>query len=225
MSVCCVALWTQDKMWPSDCILTTAAALSIMPMRVTTSWSQLLPSDRSYWKHSRRSLVIVYTSTHWHKFKPQELNLRWIAVIPWTDHPQKCPPRLSTTDCPQQTIRSPGLNTLAIPGPPLVVNGPILFNSSLPASPSPHGRSWGCAAKWRVVGVEGLAKFALNHVFLKCQLHVTCEQVECNFELRRSSVSWEASRWDKFSSTLCATCIQLLESWIKLKQSWSDWSV
>ena len=65
---------------------------------------------------------------------------------------------------------------------------------SLAASPSPPGRSRGCAAKRRVVGGEGLANFALDHVFLECQLHVTCEPVVCQFESRTSSVPWEASR-------------------------------
>jgi len=42
------------------------------------------------------------------------------------------------------------------------------FAISLAASPSPPGRSWGRAAKQRVVGGEGLANFALDHVFLEC---------------------------------------------------------
>ena len=39
-----------------------------------------------------------------------------------------------------------------------------------------------------------LANFALDHVFLECQLHVTCEPVECQFESMTSSVPREASR-------------------------------
>ena len=58
------------------------------------------------------------------------------------------------------------------------------------------------AAKRRAVGGEGLANFALDHVFLECQLHVTCEPVVCQFELRTSSVPREASRQDEFSSSL-----------------------
>ena len=65
---------------------------------------------------------------------------------------------------------------------------------SLAASPSLLGRSRGRAAKRRAVGREGLANFALDHVFLECQLHVTCEPVECQIESRMSSVPWEASR-------------------------------
>jgi len=66
--------------------------------------------------------------------------------------------------------------------------------TSLAASPSPPGQSRGRTAKRRVVGGEGLANFALDHVFLECQLHVACEPVECQIELRMSSVPWEASR-------------------------------
>ena len=52
-----------------------------------------------------------------------------------------------------------------------------LYNplTSLAASPSPPGRSRWRATKRRAVGGEGLANFALDHVFLECQLHVTCE--------------------------------------------------
>jgi len=63
--------------------------------------------------------------------------------------------------------------------------------ASVAASPSPPGRS---RAKQRAVGGEGLANFALDHVFLECQLHVTCEPVECQIESRTSFVPWEASR-------------------------------
>jgi len=65
---------------------------------------------------------------------------------------------------------------------------------SLAASPSPPGRSRWRAVKRRAVGGEGLANFALDHVFLECQLHVTYEPVECQFESMTTSVPWEASR-------------------------------
>ena len=53
-----------------------------------------------------------------------------------------------------------------------------------------------------VVGGEDLANFALEQAFLECQLHDTFEPVECQIESRTSSVPWEASRWDEFSSNL-----------------------
>ena len=70
----------------------------------------------------------------------------------------------------------------------------ISVQSSLAASPSLPGRSQGRTAERRPVGREGLANFALDHIFLECQLHVTCEPVECQFESMTSSVPWEASR-------------------------------
>jgi len=68
------------------------------------------------------------------------------------------------------------------------------WRDSLAASPSPPGRSQGRAAKRRAVGREGLANFALDQVFLECQLRVTCEPVKCQFKSRTSSVPWEAPK-------------------------------
>jgi len=59
----------------------------------------------------------------------------------------------------------------------------ITQKASLAASPSPPGQSQAHAAKKHAVGGEGLASFALDHVSLECQLHVTCELVEGQLEL------------------------------------------
>ena len=63
---------------------------------------------------------------------------------------------------------------------------------SLAASPSTPGWSLGRVVRQHAGGGEGLANFALDHVFLECQLPDTCEPVECQFKLRTSSVSRQA---------------------------------
>ena len=50
----------------------------------------------------------------------------------------------------------------------------VISSVSLAASPPLPGWSHACCE----VACNGLASFALNHVSLECQLHVTCEPVE-----------------------------------------------
>jgi len=65
---------------------------------------------------------------------------------------------------------------------PQILKSPTAQEASLSASPSLPGRSRGHAVKRRTVGGEGLANFALDHIFLEYQLHVTCVPVRVEDE-------------------------------------------
>ena len=80
------------------------------------------------------------------------------------------------------------------------------FSQSLVTSPSPPGWSQGRVVKQRAVGGEGLANFALDHVFWNANYNAWYPWtiVECQFESRMSSVSW------------------IMKQIISV---WSDWSV